>query len=137
MNQFKIKWANNDFTPNLSPNHELTIINPFFGIYIENEKSEIIVYLTIRTLDINPITEKQLNKKHELLNFDVLSIDKNHQGLGLGTMLTKETLNFCLPNDVIYIYPMSDIARYILDKINDNRIVRNLKMSIDKSEGVV
>ena len=134
---FKIKWADNDIIPNLSPNHELTIINPFFGIYIENEKSEIIAYLTIRTLDINPLTEKPINKKYELLNLDVLSVDRKYQGLGLGTRLTKEVLNFCLPDDVIYIYPMSKISRHMLDKINDNRIVRNLKLSIDKSEGVI
>ena len=134
---FKIKWADNDIIPNLSPNHELTIINSYFGVYIENDKSEIIAYLTIRTLDINPLTEKPINKKYELLNLDVLSVDRKYQGLGLGTRLTKEVLNFCLPDDVIYIYPMSKISRHMLDKINDNRIVRNLKMSIDKSEGVV
>ena len=134
---FKIKWADNDIIPNLSPNHELTIINSYFGVYIENDKSEIIAYLTIRTLDINPLTEKPINKKYELLNLDVLSVDRKYQGLGLGTRLTKEVLNFCLPDDVIYIYPMSKISRHMLDKINDNRIVRNLKLSIDKSEGVI
>ena len=134
---FKIKWADNDIIPNLSPNHELTIINSYFGVYIENDKSEIIAYLTIRTLDINPLTEKPINKKYELLNLDVLSVDRKYQGLGLGTRLTKEVLNFCLPDDVIYIYPMSKISRHMLDKINGNRIVRNLKLSIDKSEGIV
>ena len=134
---FKIKWADNDIIPNLSPNHELTIINSYFGVYIENDKSEIIAYLTIRTLDINPLTEKPINKKYELLNLDVLSVDRKYQGLGLGTRLTKEVLNFCLPDDVIYIYPMSKISRHMLDKINGNRIVRNLKLSIDKSEGVI
>ena len=131
---FKIKWSNNDFTPKLSPNHEINEDIPFFGVYIENDKSEVIAYLTIRVLDINPITEEVLNKKYELLNLDVLSVDKNYQGLGLGTRLTKEVLNFCLPDDVIYIYPMSKISRHMLDIINDNRIVRNLKDSINKAE---
>ena len=134
MNNLEIKWSYNNFTPKLSSNHEINEDIPFFGVYIENDKSEVIAYLTIRILDVNPITEKVINKKYELLNFDVLSVDKNYQNLGLGTKLLETALDFALPNDIVYIWPMSKISKHILDKINDNRIVRNLKDSINKAE---
>ena len=63
-----------------------------------------------------------------------MSVDKNYQNLGLGTKLLETALDFALPNDIIYIWPTSKISRHILDKINDNRIVRNLKDSINKAE---